>query len=88
MAQQDAERRPEQPGGGEQQVAADAWLPMVVIDSKPNTSRPAMMVAPPRMRWPVGRSPSTSVARISPDKAAQAGWIVVPWPSGTSKKPV
>ena len=64
------------------------WLPMVVIDSMPNTMRPAIIVAPPSTRCPVGRSPSTSVARISPDSAAQAGWMVVPWPSGTSMKPV
>jgi hypothetical protein len=47
-----------------------------------------MMVMPPMMRWAVGRSPRTSVARMSPDSAAQAGWMVVPWPSGTKIKPV
>ena len=65
------------------------WLPMVASDSAPNTSRPAMMVAPPMMRCARRAARAArALARISPNSAAQAGWMVVPWPSGTRMKPV
>ena len=89
IAQQDAERRPEQPGGGEQQVAADA----VAADGGDRLGAEHQQAgddgrAAEDALAGVGRSRSTTVARIRPNSAAQAGWMVVPWPSGTSMKPV
>ena len=53
-------------------------LPMVVNDSKPNTSKPPMIAAAPNSRCGVIRSRKTKVARTMPNSAAQAGWMVVP----------
>ena len=66
---------------------ATPCTPMVVIASPPITTRPATMTSAPVMRFAGSRSCSTTVASTRPSTAAVEGWMMPPWPSGTSGKP-
>ena len=59
--------------------------PMVLSASTPITQSPSTMVSAPATRRHGKASLSTIRARISPPTAAQDGWMMPPWPSGTNR---
>ena len=59
--------------------------PIVRNASAPITAKPTTMASAPTTRRAGNGSFNTTRASIMPPSAAQDGWIMPPWPSGTNK---